>query len=640
MTVLESERETERVTSAAGGAPLRIGPVSWLVPLRAGVVCVVGLAVLLALVAVDLAVGDFPIPVPDVVRTLLGGGDAGQRFVVMELRLPQTVVAVAVGAALGLAGALTQTVARNALASPDILGVTDGAALAAVAVIVLAGGSGYGGGLVTGSLQEMGLPLAAFVGAMSTATLLYVLSWRRGLDIQRLVLVGIGLSATLTAATAYLLVNARIQDAASAQVWLSGSLTSRGWEHARPVVLTLLVATPVALLLVRSLNAMLLGDDTARTLGLRLQLTQLAVLVVAVALTSVAVAAVGPAGVRGVRGAAGGPAAHGWLPATAARGHGPGRRPGGRRRPGHPGPAAVRTARRHRHRGDRGAVPDLAAGPHQPEEVRMNSPLDITASSRLGAEGVTVGYGGEPVVRDLTLDLPDGLVTTVVGPNGCGKSTLLRTLARLLKPSGGKVRLDGEAIDAVSTREVSRRMALLPQSPVAPDGLLVRDLVGRGRHPHQRWFRQWSPDDEQVVEAALRMTDTWDLRDRALDELSGGQRQRAWIAMTLAQDTDLVLLDEPTTFLDLAHQVEVLDLVTRLNRERGRTVVMVLHDLNLAARYSDLVVVMKQGAVVLQGPPREVFTEALLEDVFGLRADVLDDPRSGLPVVVPISAGV
>jgi iron complex transport system ATP-binding protein len=271
----------------------------------------------------------------------------------------------------------------------------------------------------------------------------------------------------------------------------------------------------------------------------------------------------------------------------------------------------------------------------------MNTPqMTIGSTSRLGAEGVTVGYGGEPVVRDLTLDLPDGLVTTVVGPNGCGKSTLLRTLARLLKPSGGRVRLDGEAIDAASTREVSRRLALLPQSPVAPDGLLVRDLVGRGRHPHQRWFRQWSPDDEQVVEAALRMTDTWDLRDRALDELSGGQRQRAWIAMTLAQDTDLVLLDEPTTFLDLAHQVEVLDLVTRLNRERGRTVVMVLHDLNLAARYSDLVVVMKQGAVVLQAPPREVFTEALLEDVFGLRADVLDDPRSGLPVVVPISAGV
>jgi iron complex transport system ATP-binding protein len=229
------------------------------------------------------------------------------------------------------------------------------------------------------------------------------------------------------------------------------------------------------------------------------------------------------------------------------------------------------------------------------------------------------------------------MVTTIVGPNGCGKSTLLRTLARLLKPSRGRVRLDGESIDAVSTREVSRRLALLPQSPTAPDGLLVRDLVGRGRHPHQRWFRQWSPADEDVVEQALRVTDTWGLRDRALDQLSGGQRQRAWVAMALAQDTDLLLLDEPTTFLDLAHQVEVLDLVTRLNRERGRTIAMVLHDLNLAARYSDQVVVMRDGAVVTQGPPREVFTVELVDEVFGLRADVLDDPRTGLPVVVPVS---
>ena len=258
--------------------------------------------------------------------------------------------------------------------------------------------------------------------------------------------------------------------------------------------------------------------------------------------------------------------------------------------------------------------------------------------SRLGAELVTVGYGGDPVIRDLTLDVPDGLVTAIVGPNGCGKSTLLRTLARLLKPTSGRVRLDGDAIDAAPTREVSRRLALLPQSPIAPDGLLVRDLVGRGRHPHQRWFRQWSPTDEDVVETSLRMTNTWDLRDRAIDELSGGQRQRAWIAMTLAQDTDLMLLDEPTTFLDLAHQVEVLDLVCRLNRERGRTVALVLHDLNLAARYSDLVVVMKDGVVVTQGSPREVFTVELLDDVFGLQADVLDDPRTGLPVVVPVSA--
>jgi iron-siderophore transport system permease protein len=274
--------------------PLRVGAASWLVPVRAGLVSLAGLGLLLVLVAVDLSVGDFPIPVSDVVSTLLGGGDAGQRFIVMELRLPQTAVAAGVGAALGLAGALTQTLARNPLASPDILGITEGAAFGAVFVIVASGASGYGGGLVSGRLQELGLPLAAFGGAIVTALALYAFSWRRGLDMQRLVLVGIGLGAALAACTSYLLVNARIQDAASAQVWLSGSLTSRGWEHGRPVLLTLVVLTPVAVLLVRSLNAMLLGDDAARGLGVRLQLTQLGCLVVAVGLTSVSVAAVGP----------------------------------------------------------------------------------------------------------------------------------------------------------------------------------------------------------------------------------------------------------------------------------------------------------------------------------------------------------
>ncbi|WP_299053408.1 ABC transporter ATP-binding protein [uncultured Nocardioides sp.] len=260
-----------------------------------------------------------------------------------------------------------------------------------------------------------------------------------------------------------------------------------------------------------------------------------------------------------------------------------------------------------------------------------------TGSSRLYAEKVTVGYGGAPVVRDLSLEIEDGKVTTIVGPNGCGKSTLLRTMARLLTPTSGAVLLDGTPIGSVPTKEVARRLALLPQSPVAPDGLVVGDLVARGRHPHQRWFQQWSREDEGVVDEALAATDTLDLRDRALDQLSGGQRQRAWIAMTLAQDTDLLLLDEPTTFLDLAHQVEVLDLVCRLNRERGRTVAMVLHDLNLAARYSDRIVVMAAGEVVAQGDPGSVLTTELLADVFGLVADVLPCPRTGLPIVVPRS---
>ncbi|CAB4704007.1 MAG: ATP-binding cassette domain-containing protein [Actinobacteria bacterium] len=256
----------------------------------------------------------------------------------------------------------------------------------------------------------------------------------------------------------------------------------------------------------------------------------------------------------------------------------------------------------------------------------------------LSAQSVTVGYGDAPVVSDLSFEVPPGQVTSIIGPNGCGKSTLLRTMARLLKPTSGRVLLDGRPISEVGTREIAQRMALLPQSPLAPDGLVVRDLVGRGRHPHQRWFAQWSREDEAIVEAALAMTDTTALRDRPIDQLSGGQRQRAWIAMTLAQDTDLMLLDEPTTYLDLAHQVEVLDLVTRLNRERGRTVVMVLHDLNLAARYSDVIVVMKSGAIIAQGSPSDVFTPDMLSAVFGLDADVIPDPRTGLPIVVPTSS--
>jgi len=282
------------MASTTLSAPLRLGAASWLVPLRAVGATSVGFGVLCVLAVLDLALGDFEIPVADVLRTLAGGGDAGQQFIVMELRLPQTLVAVLVGAALGLAGALTQTFARNPLASPDILGVTEGAAVGAVAAIVMSGASGYGGGLVSGSLASMGVPVAAFLGGLLTATVLYVLSWRRGIDDRRLILIGIGLSASLAAVTSWLLVRARIEDAASAQVWLNGSLNARGWEHATPLMWTLAVLVPVSLLLVRHLNALQLGDDAARALGVRLQTTQLLVLVAAVGLASVAVAAVGP----------------------------------------------------------------------------------------------------------------------------------------------------------------------------------------------------------------------------------------------------------------------------------------------------------------------------------------------------------
>ncbi|WP_069160912.1 ABC transporter ATP-binding protein [Nocardia altamirensis] len=260
----------------------------------------------------------------------------------------------------------------------------------------------------------------------------------------------------------------------------------------------------------------------------------------------------------------------------------------------------------------------------------------VPESHRLSADTVTLGYGDRVIVDGLTLDIAPGVITTVIGPNGCGKSTLLRSLGRLLRPQAGRVLLDGKAISTMKTKDVARVIGMLPQSPVAPEGLTVADLVARGRHPHQSWFRQWSAADEAEVYAALEQTGIADLADRALDELSGGQRQRAWISMALAQGTDILLLDEPTTYLDLAHAVDVLDLVDRLHEDLGRTVVMVLHDLNLAIRYSDELLVMRDGRIVARGRPSDIVTVDLLREVFDLDASVLPDPVSGRPMVVPI----
>ncbi|MDV8149925.1 ABC transporter ATP-binding protein [Arthrobacter sp. B10-11] len=254
----------------------------------------------------------------------------------------------------------------------------------------------------------------------------------------------------------------------------------------------------------------------------------------------------------------------------------------------------------------------------------------------LRATDLTLKYAQRTVVDGLDAEIPEGKVTMIVGANACGKSTLLRGLSRLLKPAAGTVMLDGKDIHTRSARDVARTLGLLPQHPTAPDGITVRDLVGRGRYPHQGFFRSLSPDDDAAVQRALEATETLDLAGRNVDELSGGQRQRVWIAMALAQETDVLLLDEPTTYLDLAHQVEVLDLITDLNRARGTTVAIVLHDLNLAARYADHVIAMKGGRIVAEGASTDVVTEDLVRDVFGLESRVLPDPVSGTPLIIPL----
>ncbi|ARQ67597.1 ABC transporter ATP-binding protein [Streptomyces marincola] len=252
----------------------------------------------------------------------------------------------------------------------------------------------------------------------------------------------------------------------------------------------------------------------------------------------------------------------------------------------------------------------------------------------LAARDVTLSYGGTPVVRELSLDIPPGELTMIIGPNGCGKSTLVKAFARVLKPESGRVLLDGADVRSLRGKDVARQVALLPQSPLAPEGITVRGLVRRGRYPHHTLLRQWSPQDETAIAEALERTGLTDLADAAAAELSGGQRQRAWIAMVLAQQTELLLLDEPTTFLDIAHQYELLELCAELHRE-GRTVVAVLHDLNQAARFATHLVVMNAGRVVAQGPPAEVLTAALVREVFGLACDIVPDPQTLTPMVVP-----
>ncbi|MET8885270.1 ABC transporter ATP-binding protein [Streptomyces rubiginosohelvolus] len=260
----------------------------------------------------------------------------------------------------------------------------------------------------------------------------------------------------------------------------------------------------------------------------------------------------------------------------------------------------------------------------------------MTTHHRLTAEGLTLGYGDRTVVDSLDLAVPPGRITVIVGANACGKSTLLRSMSRLLAPRAGRVVLDGKEVHRLPAKELARTLGLLPQSPVAPEGITVSDLVGRGRHPHQGIFSRWNEQDDAAVAAALEATHTEPLAERAVDELSGGQRQRVWIAMALAQQTDLLLLDEPTTFLDASHQIEVLDLLTDLNRSRGTTIVMVLHDLNLAARYADHLIALADGGLHASGTPSEVLTEETVRAVFDLDSRIIEDPVSGRPLMLPI----
>ncbi|QPC48142.1 ABC transporter ATP-binding protein [Mangrovibacillus cuniculi] len=247
-------------------------------------------------------------------------------------------------------------------------------------------------------------------------------------------------------------------------------------------------------------------------------------------------------------------------------------------------------------------------------------------------ESLTIGYGETTIVDQLSIQIPEEKITTIIGANGCGKSTILKTVARIHSPKSGVAYLDGKAIHTEKTKDLAKKMAILPQTPEAPSGLTVYELVSYGRFPHQKGFGKLTADDHTIVERALDSTGLSEFRHRSIDALSGGQRQRVWIAMALAQETPLLILDEPTTYLDMAHQLEVLTLLKKLNEEDGRTIVMVLHDLNHAARFSHYLVALSEGQVVKAGDPEEVMTADVLRTVFQIEATIVEDPISGKPL--------
>ena len=284
--------------------------------------------------------------------------------------------------------------------------------------------------------------------------------------------------------------------------------------------------------------------------------------------------------------------------------------------------------------------PQVSKSPSLDAERSRANPLGQVPKDRLEAKQLTLAYDNATIIRNLNLGIPAGKTTVLVGANGCGKSTLLRGLAKLLKPKSGTVYLDGKDISKLKAKNVAKKLGMLPQSPTAPEGLTVRDLVAMGRYPYQSWMQQWSTEDGEKVAEALEITTMTKLADRALDSLSGGQRQRAWIAMVLAQDTDILLLDEPTTFLDLSHQVDLLDLLDELQETKQKTIVMILHDLNLSCRYADYLVAVQQGKVYATGTPEQVMTEETVRDVFDLECRIVSDPLANTPMCIPIGRKV
>lgn len=596
---------------------LRSGRLSLRLDGRTLTLTLVLLGLIASLAVLSLLSGKYPIAPAQVLWALAGRGEDMVRMIVVEWRLPRVALAILLGAALGTSGAIFQSLTRNPLGSPDIIGFSAGSYTGALLVILMASGSYYE------------TALGALVGGIVTATAVYLLAWRQGAQGFRLIIVGIGVAAMLSAFNAWMIREADLQVAMAAAIWGAGSLNGLGTEQLRPVALALCLLLPLTLLLSRPMRQLELGEEIACASGVNAGRSRLLLMVLGVALTALVTATAGPISfialcapqiARRLTRSAGVALLFSGLTGGAAVAF---------RRLGCPACAGSAASGRRDDGQHRRVLLPLSSHSRGSQMTKS-----LSVSDRLYADTITLRYDERTISRELSITIPDGAFTVIVGPNACGKSTLLRALSRLLAPAAGQVILDGRSLRDLPPKEVARRLGLLPQSSSAPEGITVADLVSRGRYPHQSFLRQWSKADEEAVIRAMEATRVAELSGRLVHELSGGQRQRVWIAMVLAQETPILLLDEPTTFLDIAHQIELMELLADLNAA-GRTIVAVLHDLNQACRYATHLIAMKDGAVLAEGQPSSIVTEQLVEEVFGLASVIIRDPVAGSPLIVP-----
>lgn len=535
-----------------------------------------------------------PLETGQIIAALLGDAPRNITLVVTEWRLPRVLMALLIGAALGVSGAIFQSLMRNPLGSPDVMGFNTGAWSGVLVAMVLFG-------------QHLtAIALAAMAGGIVTSLIVWLLAWRNGIETFRLIIIGIGIRAMLVAFNTWLLLQASLETALTAGLWNAGSLNGLTWAKTWPSAPLIIVMLTGAALLVRRMRLLEMGDDSACALGVSVERSRLMLMLVAVSLTAAATALAGPISFIALV-----------APHIA-------RRLSGTARWGLTQSALC------------GALLLLAADacaqqlfmPYQLpvgvvtvslggiylivlliQESRKNDRIRSPFARRPVNAGLWQLYRR----KNLNVSIPDGHFTAIIGPNGCGKSTLLRTLSRLMTPVDGHVWLDGEQIQRYASKEVARRIGLLAQNATTPGDITVQELVARGRYPHQPLFTRWRKEDADAVASAMRATGITSLAAQSVDTLSGGQRQRAWIAMVLAQETSIMLLDEPTTWLDISHQIDLLELLSDLNREKGYTLAAVLHDLNQACRYATHLIALREGNIVAQGAPKEIVTAELIE---------------------------